>query len=319
MSLSFKVVASAPGKVILTGEHFVVHGEPSLVMAIDKRAYVEAVTEERKVRIEAPDLNLYWEEDLDLPKPLAPLKLIVERLLEEAAKPVGLRIKVRSELPPSSGLGSSAAIAVAATASVSKALRIELTEDEIFELALEAEKIVHLNPSGVDPLISTVGGVIAYRRGEGYVAVEAAVQPIVVVGFTGSRKPTGVMVRKVERLRKAHPEVMAPLFHAGGHLTIEAAEALRIGDLKRLGELLDINHGLLSALGVSTRKLDKLIYLARRAGALGAKLTGAGGGGCMLALCSNEVTADRVARAIERGGGQPLKVKLDNQGVRLEK
>jgi len=305
--------------VILTGEHFVVYGEPSLVMAVDKRARVEASVEGEGLSIEALDLGISWNEGQELPKQLAPIKLIADRVLEEGSRPKGLKIKITSELPMSAGMGSSAAVAVAAAMSIGEALGLELSEDEVYELALEAEKLVHVNPSGVDPLISTVGGIVAFRRGEGYVSVEAAVEPIIVVGYTGKPRSTGKMVKKVDRLRREHPEVMAPLFHAGGHLTIEAAEALRIGDLKRLGELMDINHGLLVAIGVSTRKLDKLVYVAKRAGALGAKLTGAGGGGCMIALCADDQAAEKVARAIERGGAKPLRVKMESKGVKLEK
>ncbi|RLF08924.1 MAG: mevalonate kinase [Thermoprotei archaeon] len=312
-----RALASAPGKVILTGEHFVVHGEPSLVMAVDLRAYVEARAGAEGFRIEAPNLGLTWSGEGDVPRPLAPIKLLMDRLLEESRSRRGLWVRVTSSIPTSAGLGSSAAVAVAAAASLCTPLGEVFIEVEIFELALEAERLVHVNPSGVDPLISTVGGVVAYRRGEGYVAVEASVKPTIIVGYTGSRRPTGAMVKRVERLRRKYPEVMAPLFHAGGHLTIEAAEALREGDLERLGELLNVNHGLLCAIGVSTRKLDKLVYAARGAGALGAKLTGAGGGGCMIALC-REAEADKVARAIERSGGRALKVRMDGEGVRLE-
>lgn len=314
-----RVVASAPGKVILTGEHFVVHGEPCLAMAIDLRAFVETrVVREGGYVIEAPDLGLYWREGEPLPKPLAPVRLLMDRLLEGSRHPGwGLWVRIASKLPASAGLGSSAAVAVAAAESIGAALEEELSDEEIFQLALEAERLVHVNPSGVDPLVSTVGGAVAYRRGEGYVSIDPPVRPTVVVGFAGSRRATGEMVKRVEALRRRFPEVMAPLFHAGGHLTIEAANALGAGDLERLGELLNINHGLLCAIGVSTRKIDKLVCLARRAGALGAKLTGAGGGGCMIALCREE-GADRVAQAIEKGGGVAMKVRMDAEGVRVE-
>ena len=314
-----RAVASAPGKVILTGEHFVVYGEPSLVMAVNRRARAEAVVEGEGVSIEAPDLGVSWREGEEVPRQIAPLKRLIDLVVEEASRPRGLKVRVHSELPISAGMGSSAAVAVATAMAVGSALGLELSEDEVYELALEAERVVHVNPSGVDPLISTMGGIVAYRKGEGYVSVEAPVKPIIVVGVTRRRGTTGAMVRRVDKLRRAYPEVLAPLFHAGGHLTIEAAEALRAGDLKRLGELLNINHGLLVAIGVSTRKLDKLVYVARRAGALGAKLTGAGGGGCMIALCDGRESAERVARAIERSGATALKVELDDEGVRLER
>lgn len=313
-----RVVASAPGKVILTGEHFVVHGEPCLAMAIDLRAFVEARVVREGCSIEAPDLGVYWREGDPLPRPLAPVKLIMDKLLgEPRPSNLGVCVTISSKLPVSAGLGSSAAVAVAAAKSIGEALGEWLSDEEVFQLALEAERIVHVNPSGVDPLVSTVGGVVAYRRGEGYVSIDPPVRPTIVVGFTKSRGETGAVVRRVEGLRRRFPEVMSPLFHAGGHLTIEAADALRAGDLERLGELLNINHGLLCAIGVSTRRIDKLVYLARRAGALGAKLTGAGGGGCMIALCREE-DADRVARAIERGGGVAVRVGMDAEGVRLE-
>lgn len=316
--MSSKVVASAPGKVILAGEHFVVYGEPSLVVAIDRRAYVETSLKEGGLRLDAPDLNLYWDGEGKLPKPLAPLKLVAEKLLEEAVKNVGLSIKVKSELPPSSGLGSSAAVASAAVLSISAALGLELSKDEVFKLALEAERLVHLNPSGIDPLISTMGGVILYRRDGGYVNVEVKVKPIIIIGYTGSREPTGVMVSRVGRLYEAYPKIVGSLFRSGGILATEAAEALKRGDLRKLGGLMDLNHGLLVALGLSTIKVDKMVYAAREAGALGAKLTGAGGGGCMVALCIDEATGARVVEAIERAEGEPMKLSLDLEGARRE-
>jgi len=176
---------------------------------------------------------------------------------------------------------------------------------------------VHITPSGVDPAISTYGGLITYRRGEGIRRLEARGPLELVVGDTGIKRSTGALVSAVRALKERRPRLFASLLEAAEHLVADAVAALERGDLTALGELMDINHGLLSAIGVSNEALDRLVHAARRAGALGAKLTGAGGGGCMVALVEPG-SGERVARAVEAAEGRAFLAELSREGVRVE-
>ncbi|MEM3088815.1 MAG: mevalonate kinase, partial [Candidatus Bathyarchaeia archaeon] len=200
-------------------------------------------------------------------------------------------------------------------AAVGRAIGLRISKGEICSVAHEAEKIVHGQASGIDTNVSTYGGIIAFRRDEGFVRLETHANISIVIGNTKIERSTGDLVQHVYRLRELYPNVVNPLIHAIGHISVMAAEALRRGNLSQLGSLMNINHGLLVAIGVSHEKLDQLVAVARKAGALGAKLTGAGGGGCMIALTTPGKTK-LVADALSRAGGDPLIIRGSAGGVR---
>ena len=321
--------ASAPAKVILFGEHFVVYGVPALVAAIDLRASARASRRGgRLVRIRAPDLGASGAFSLDgefLPEPgqegaedvLRPIFVAAREVMEALGRPSGLEIEVSSRVPVAAGLGSSAAVAVSVSAAVSWLLSRSLDEELVFRAALEAEKLIHITPSGVDPAISTYGGLITYVKGVGIKRLELQAPLELVVGDTGLKRSTGALVAAVRALKERRPGLFSRLLEAARELVGEALEALREGDLKALGELMDVNHGLLCSIGVSNWALDRLVHAAREAGALGAKLTGAGGGGCMIALVEPGGGRE-VAKAIEEAGGRAFVAKLSREGVRIE-
>ncbi|KYH40718.1 MAG: mevalonate kinase [Candidatus Bathyarchaeota archaeon B26-2] len=326
-----RVTASAPAKVILFGEHFVVYGEPALVMAVERRVYVS--TEPRtdcKIYIRADGIGAsgyYSGEALrtfeaemggrEAQDRLQPIKVVIEHALRLSKKKVGLNVIVKSAIPVAAGLGSSAAVAVATAAAVGRVLGLELSREEVYQIAYEAEKVIHGTPSGIDPAISTYGGTLIYRRGEGVKPLTLEVEVPLVIGNTGLSRSTGDLVARVRRLKDRYPSIVEPILSVGGKIVAEAIMALKAGDLEALGNLMDINHGLLSAVGVSSGPLERLVYAARRAGALGAKLTGAGGGGCMVALTATG-DLDKVARAIEEAGGETLTATRAKEGVRIE-
>lgn len=316
------VIASAPGKVILVGEHFVVEYEPAVVAAVNLRAKVEATLREDELTIiESLDLKkrvtlARGEECKDFQ--LKPIHKIVEEITKLTGEWKGINVRISSEIPIAAGMGSSAAVAVAATLAISKAFGLELSKDEISEIAYKAEEIVHGKPSGIDNTISTYGGVIAYRRGEGFVPIECDFSGYkLILADSGIPRSTGEMVAKVRALRSRYPKVMEPLYHSAGRLAIEAAKAIREGDFVKLGELMNINHGLLSAIGVSNEKLEIMVYTARKAGALGAKITGAGGGGCIVALVEDG-KVEKVAEALKKVSKKIYVLEVSMEGVRLE-
>jgi mevalonate kinase len=325
-----EVAASAPAKVILFGEHFVVYGEPAIVLAIDKRAYVKAeLRDDKQLHLRSVNLNLagYFENGIfkiengdakEAKLKFEPLKLAVEKVLEIHGENLGLSIEVNSTVPVAAGLGSSAAVAAAVTAAVSALLNVKMSKEDVFRISYEAEKIVHGTPSGVDPAISTFGGTLLFQMDTGFKPLDVKADVPLVIGDTGVKRSTRVQVAKVRNVRGKYPRVVEPIMRAAREIVLRAIDALKEDDLETLGDLMNINHALLCGLGVSDESLEWLIKAARKAGALGAKLTGAGGGGCMIALAENE-KLQQVLEAIQRVGGRPFIARKTDEGVRVER
>ncbi len=322
------VTASAPAKTILFGEHFVVYGEPAIVLAIDKRvqASVELRADQR-IYINSLDLGFsgfFIEESFqpehgcqEAQKKLEPVRVAIQRVLDRSERGSGVSVEIRSSIPMAAGLGSSAAVAAAVVFAVSQLLDVELSRDEVFHIVYEAERFVHGTPSGIDPAISTHGGVLLFRKDRGFTPLYVKQDLPLVIGDTGVKRFTGELVAMVRKRRKRYPSIFDSIMKTGGEITLRAVEALENRDLRTLGELMNINHALLCAIGVSSEPLERLVDAARKAGALGAKLTGAGGGGCMIALCLPEKTKP-VGEAIERAGGTAFLARKTGEGVRIE-
>jgi len=299
-------VSSAPGKVYLFGEHAVVYGEPAVPCAIEQRATV--TVEERSdstLRVHAEDLSLdgftveYEGEatgrpDIDVSDSLvdAAMGYVNEaiRQVEDAAdvEDVGFDIRIDSEIPLGAGLGSSAAVAVAAIDAGTRELGVELPAEEIAERAYRVEHAVQDGQaSRADTFCSAMGGAVRVE-GDDCRRIDAPDLPF-VIGYDGGAGDTGALVSGVRELREEY-DFAADTVEAVGDIVRSGQAALADGDIEELGRLMDFNHGLLSALGVSSRSLDAMVWAARDAGAHGAKLTGAGGGGCIVALDPTDET-----------------------------
>jgi len=328
-----RVLASAPAKVILFGEHGVVYGKPAIAAAIDLRTYVRAeFNGNGAIKIEARDIKvpgltvsfseneIYFESDYGkAAEVLSYVRQAIELVREEADKKRGVTVSITSQIPVGAGLGSSAAVAIATVGAVSRLFGLELTREEIGKLGHRVELLVQGASSGIDPTVSALGGFIHYenRKFERLPFMELPI----VVGYTGSSGSTKELVAMVRRTYEEMPEVVKPLLVAMGRI-VEKARGLLLSDMEErarfeeLGRLMNINHGLLDALGVSTKKLSELVYAARTAGAVGAKITGAGGGGCMYALAPENQS--EVATAIKIAGGVPMITKISREGLRIE-
>jgi mevalonate kinase len=325
-----EATASAPAKVILFGEHFVVYGEPAIVLAIDKRAYAKAeLRDDKQLYLRSVNLNLagYFKNGIfkieqgnakEAKLKFQPLKLAVEKVLEIYGENFGLSIQVNSTVPVAAGLGSSAAVAAAVTAAVSALLNVKMSKEDVFRISYEAEKIVHGTPSGVDPAISTFGGTLLFQMDTGFKPVDVKADVPLVIGDTGVKRSTRVQVAKVRNVRGRYPRVVEPIMRAGREIVLRAIDALREDDLETLGDLMNINHALLCGLGVSDESLERLIKAARKADALGAKLTGAGGGGCIVALAEND-KLEQVLESIQGVGGKAFIARKTDEGVRVER
>jgi mevalonate kinase len=323
------VIASAPAKVILFGEHFVVYGEPAIVLAIDKRAYAKAeLREDKRLYLRSLNLNVagffdngsFKVEEGNLKEAktkLEPLKCAVEKVLEIYGEKVGLSIEVNSTVPVAAGLGSSAAVAAAVAAAVGALLNVKMSKEDVFRIAYEAEKIMHGTPSGVDPAISTFGGAMLFQIDTGFKPLDVKADFPLVIGNTGVERSTKTQVSKVRSLRDKYPQIVELMMRTAREIVLRAVEALKKDDLETLGELMNINHALLYGLEVSDESLERLINAARKAGALGAKLTGAGGGGCMIAL-ANKDKVENVLDAVQRAGGNAFIARKTAEGVRIE-
>jgi mevalonate kinase len=317
--------AVAPAKTILLGEHFVVYGEPAIVTAIDRFVKVTA----REINGDALKIisnlgigGVFDSEgfrplsgDSDGMRRLEPVKISAKAVLDYLGISRGLEINVDSTIPAAVGLGSSGATAVATVASVGALFGARLSGGEIIELSTEAERFVHGSPSGIDQSVSTYGGVLMYKRGEGIRRISTPAIYL-VIGNTGSQRDSGKLIEGVRRLKDTFPELVGKIIRTAGALADFGIHALERGDVETFGKLMDMNHGLLVAIGVSTEALDRLVYAARRGGALGSKLTGAGGGGCIVALCTQEALG-KVALAIQEAGGEVIIANKVEEGVRV--
>lgn len=322
--------ALAPSKIIISGEHFVVEGEPAIASAIN--LFAEVIAEEsyeNAIRIESEDFenkkyvikSTLNERIIDYTgkektkKMLRPILRAIRKTMDFLNVNTGLEIYISSKIPPSAGLGSSAAVAVAASAATMKLLGFEVDKEIVWKSAFEAERIVHKNPSGIDVTISTYGGMILYKKGEKPILLKKCEKAIFLIAYTGKRMPTGKIVEEVLRLKKNFPEIIHPLYVSAGALTMKLVDFLKNEDLINAGKLININHELLSALGLSTPKIDLLVNIARKKGAYGAKLTGAGKGGAMYALVDKEIL-EEVKEALMRKAKIVYEAVIVDEGVK---
>ena len=322
------VTSSAPGKVYLFGEHAVVYGEPAVPCAIELRAEVTVNRREQGLRVQANDLSLdgftveYEGEassrpDIDVSDSLvdAAVGYVNEAIaqVEDATnvEDAGFDVRIDSEIPLGAGLGSSAAVAVAAIDAGTRELGVELPPEEIAERAYQVEHAVQDGQaSRADTFCSAMGGAVRVE-GEDCRQIDAPDLPF-VIGYDGGAGDTGALVAGVRELRNQY-EFAADTVEAIGDIVRSGEDALAAGDIEELGRLMNFNHGLLSALGVSSRSLDAMVWAARDADAEGAKLTGAGGGGCIVALDDSHETI--TALEYTHGCENALRAKLDTEGV----
>ncbi|PSP69896.1 mevalonate kinase [Halobacteriales archaeon QH_9_66_26] len=323
-------VSSAPGKVYLFGEHAVVYDEPAVPCAIERRATVDVTARsDGRLRVDAGDLTLdgftveYGGDgapDVDVPESLVEAATgyvdgAVEQAREAAdASEIGFDVDIESAIPLGAGLGSSAAVAVAGIDAATRELGVELPPEELAERAYRVEHDVQEGEaSRADTFCSAMGGAVRVA-GEDCRRLDAPALPF-VIGYDGGAGDTGALVAGVRELREEYG-FAADTVSAIGDLVRQGERALDANDRDELGRLMDVNHGLLSALGVSSRSLDAMVWAAREAGARGAKLTGAGGGGCVVVLDESE--RSRTALRYTPGCEEAFRAELDTEGVRQE-
>jgi mevalonate kinase len=302
------------GKVILFNDHFVVHGIPGIVSALDSAALAEATKGARGiVMIDQRNGSVGYTEK----KRLQQVESIERMLRAMGTQPehVAMTITLGGNLPGFSGLGASAASSVAIAKAISDELALNLTDEKINQVAYEAEKAYAGNPSGIDNTAATYGGLMWFKKdvagGPDKVERLRVKRPIeIVIGSTGKVANTKAMVEGVAERKKKNPAKYDPIFKQAENLAFAGRKALEAYDLKKLGELMNENHRLLQQIEVSSKELDLLVDLAQKQGAFGAKLTGGGGGGCMVALTPGKDLQGKVASAIKNLGFEVLSTKV---------
>jgi mevalonate kinase len=297
------VICSAPGKIYLFGEHAVVYGEPAIACAIELRTRVSVKSSDTtSISSDIGTTGLDFE---------------VHPYVSSAIRKLGqmnVSVDISSDLPVGSGLGSSAAVTIATLAAINAEFGLEYGNEELAKMGHEIEREVQGAASPTDTFVSAFGGVVEIPSRKRLDMLECGV----VIGNTNkgaSPKKTAKLVKQVAALKEEYPDMINPIIRTIGSFARKGEILLMRKDYSSLGKLMNVNHGLLDALGVGTAELSALVYAAREAGAYGAKITGAGGGGCMVALTDSP---QKVAPAIEKAGGQAIVTRFTSNGVQKE-
>lgn len=297
-----KTTSSAPGKLMLYGEHAVVYGYPCIVTAVDTRIHV-TVESASTDGIEAPQVG-------DTRFLEAAVALFRERY--GVSSPV--MVRTWSEFSHTFGFGSSSAVTVAVLHALMTLFQLSYTKEELFRLAYDTILAVQGLGSGFDVAAAVYGGTIRFQNGQTQILPLHSLP--LIVGYTGIKADTATLVNQVRNL-KDHDNHIDSLFERIGKLVEGANEYLSDDDLYHAGELMSENHELLKDLGVSIPKLDQMVSAAIKGGAYGAKLSGAGGGDCMIAL-AGESKRESVIESIINAGGEIIHVTPHAEGVRTQ-
>lgn len=322
-----KVTVSAPGKLMLFGEHAVVYGHPCIVTAVDQRMFVTAeVNDSGNFELEAPDVKVSAYK-----RPLSEIGIgeipmgaqfvvtaIANVVIKYKKSLTGLKVITRSEFSSQFGFGSSSASTVCMVKALSELLGLKLKEKEIFDIAFRTVLDIQGKGSGFDVAAGVYGGTLYFvTPGKTIEKLKIKTLPL-IVGYSGVKADTVTLINKVSDTAKDYPRVINGIYDIVGVIVNEAKPYVVKENFEELGRLMNLNQGLLESMGVSINKLSQMIYAACDNGAYGAKLSGAGGGDCIIALAPSK-NVSTVGKAIEKVGGTVIKVKTNAEGVRVEK
>ena len=319
-------VSSAPAKVILFGEHFVVYNNPAIVAAINRRIHVQVqINDKSRINIRSGENSLSVpvnSNDNDIMShdtssvSLFPIFKCIKYVLKEKNRSnVGVNLEIESQIPHGEGLGSSAASCVSSVAAL-YSLFSDLDKSQIYETARIMEQNIHTNSSGVDCYVSTFGGIVNYEPDKGFSYVSPKKKFTLLIGTSGIKHSTGKVVSQVRQFRQENSSVFKDLTSKARAICKKAVNSMNEGDELELGNLLSENHKLLASLEVSHPEIEKMIKSCLDNGAFGAKLTGAGMGGAVIALIPKD-SGKEILVKMSRGTGKWMLVELDYDGVTL--
>ncbi|MGB9716905.1 MAG: mevalonate kinase [Thermoproteota archaeon] len=314
-----KVVCRAPAKVIISGEHSVVYGHPALVVAVNvySKVSVEAFDEigAHEIFSDKYGVAKMIGRAFSGPSQLKPFARIIDVFKDSEGFKGRLRVRISSEIPPASGMGSSASLSVALANALLKLVYDKPSDEKVFSLAMEGERVAHVNPSGVDVAVALWGGLILFVKDKGVERLEAG-QGVFLLADSGLERSTKEMVLKVASLKEREPNLFNMIMTSVSDVTIKISRLLKT-DIVEAGRLMTLNHLLLSLMGVSNSRLDSLVWTSISAGAYGAKLTGGGGGGCVLTLV-DEKSLNPVEEALRNSNAPTMLLKMVEKGVYTE-
>lgn len=305
------------GKVILFGEHFVVYGVPAIAASVDRKTEIEisgleGTRKELEQKIIA-DYEGRWKEKnlIEAEKETNWFRKILFPLLKEMnLEGNNFYLKIINNIPVGSGMGSSAAISVALVRELNEFFKLNLSNERVCELAYKAEEIFHGTPSGIDNTLATFRGIILFEKGKKIERLKVSEPINIVIARIKRKGNTKKLVASVKEFRERNLEEFGRMEEKERELVNRARKALENNDLIELGKLMNANQKLLEIIGVSTRELEELCEIALQNGALGAKLTGAGGGGCMIALAENEESQEKLEKALEKKSLEVIKTMI---------
>ena len=292
-----KSIASAPGKIILFGEHFVVYGMKAVLCSIDKRITATSqFIDEKVIRIRSSlgesEINIDSSNNLEKvqQKFMKPFFYVAQRAIKENSSKSGIELVLESEIPTGVGLGSSSAACVAATASVN-GLFCKLSKNDVMKIAVQAERIIFEQNSGADSSVSTFGGLVSYDLKNGFENISSRNDLRFIISNSAQVHNTQDVVRQVRNFKEKNNDLFNKLCKLEIDIVDNAMSSLRENDLNKLGSLMLKNHDLLKQIGISTEKIDLLVEEAKKT-SYGAKITGAGGGGCIISLVDDSNSED---------------------------
>ena len=311
-----KSIASAPGKIILFGEHFVVFGGKAILCAINKRITVTAKTiPENKISIKSSIGNLVLAPKRPLNEvdiQLRPFYYLADKMIQKFDEKSGMEITIDSEIPVGVGLGSSSACCVAGAAAIS-GVYTEKSKEEILQMAIEAEKTLFPNTSGADCTVCTFGGIIQYDKQTGHSKIESEPRFHLVIANSKIEHSTKEVVSTVNQFKEKNEERFSKICNEENNLIDDVLVCLKKNDLKGIGIDIIKNQEYLELIGVSNEKLRSMIELANKS-SFGAKITGAGVGGCIFAL-TDETNMEDTIQQLKENNYECFSVKIDFKGL----
>ena len=309
-----KSIASAPGKVILFGEHFVVYGVKAILCSINKRVTVTAEkTSERKISINSKIGKLELEPDKpisEINSPLKPFYYLANKSIEN--KDSGIRIHIDSEIPLGAGLGSSSACCVAGAAAIFK-LFGNISREEVLKLAIEAERTIFENTSGADCTVCTYGGIMEYDKNKGFKKIEYEPNFQLVIINSNIEHSTQSMVSKVKEFENKNTEEFSRLSDLESKLVEDVLKLVKENKIQEIGQKMNQNQKYLENIGISNKELTKMIRIGQES-SFGAKITGSGGGGCIFVL-TNESNLQNILKKFKDNNYECFSTKIDFKGL----
>jgi mevalonate kinase len=309
-----KSKASAPGKVILFGEHFVVYGVKAILCSINKRVTVTAEKiSDKKIFINSEIGNLILEPNKSISEinsPLKPFYYLANKVIKN--QDTGIQIKIDSEIPLGVGLGSSSACCVAGAAAIFK-LFGDISKEEILELAIEAERTIFENTSGADCTVCVYGGIMEYDKKQGFKKIEDEPNFQLVIANSNIEHSTESMVSEVKAFTIKNKEEFSKLLDQELELVKDVLKLLKENNTIKLGEKINQNQKYLETIGISNNQLRKMIEIGQKT-SFGAKITGSGGGGCIFAI-TDESNLEDTLKEFKDNNFECFSVEIDFKGL----